>query len=80
VAGRRGRRELTHGQAAPRGEPAASVEPTSATDTLALELRDGRLEARVAGRVPLAEAAAGMRFAERRGVVGKVVLTSGAPR
>ncbi len=29
---------------------------------------------------PLAEAAAGMRFAERRGVVGKVVLTSGAPR
>ena len=37
-------------------------------------LRDGELKPRVAAEYPLSDAAAALRFAERRGVVGKVVL------
>ena len=37
-------------------------------------LRDGKLQPRVAAEYPLSEAAAALRFAERRGVIGKVVL------
>jgi len=39
-------------------------------------LRDGRLDAQVAGRFPLADAAAALRFAERGGHTGKVVLVA----
>ena len=38
-------------------------------------LREGALTARVAAEYPLSQASAALRFAERRGVVGKVVLT-----
>lgn len=37
-------------------------------------LREGRLTAQVAGRFPLADAAAALRFAEQGGLTGKVVL------
>lgn len=39
-------------------------------------LRDGRLDAQVAGRFPLADAAAALRFAEQGGHTGKVVLVA----
>jgi NADPH2:quinone reductase len=41
-------------------------------------LREGRLTAQVAGRFPLADAAAALRFAEQGGHTGKVVLLAGA--
>jgi NADPH2:quinone reductase len=40
-------------------------------------LREGRLTAQVAGRFPLADAAAALRFAEQGGNTGKVVLLGG---
>jgi len=39
-------------------------------------IRDGRLTATIAGRFPLADAAAALRFAERGGNTGKVVLVA----
>jgi NADPH2:quinone reductase len=42
-------------------------------------VREGRLSAPVAGRFDLADAAAALRFAERRGLTGKVVITPAAP-
>lgn len=41
-------------------------------------LREGRLTAQVAGRFPLTDAAAALRFAEQGGHTGKVVLLAGA--
>ncbi|MDO8189026.1 medium chain dehydrogenase/reductase family protein [Conexibacter sp. JD483] len=41
-------------------------------------LADGELRAQVAGRFPLADAAAALRFAEQGGNTGKVVLLAGA--
>ena len=46
---------------------------------LAVTSDDAAVAGALLAEFPLAEAAAALRFAERRGVVGKVVLTSGAP-
>jgi NADPH2:quinone reductase len=42
-------------------------------------LLEGRLTAQVAGRFPLADAAAALRFAEQGGLTGKVVLLASNP-
>lgn len=46
---------------------------------LLAQLADGRLTAHVAGRFPLADAGAALRFAEQGGHTGKVVLLATAP-